>query len=101
MNHTVEGTVAGQPRHRGEFTEFSLACGPQSYRVIRMDKQWQIKDLLFLCDGQWLRVTGTAEEEKILATKIEITDCSNRNYLKEKGNGNSSITGTDSSDPQV
>lgn len=98
---TIEGTISGQPRRRGEFTEFSVECSPRCYHVIRVDKQWQIKDLIFLCEGQHLRVAGRMKEEKILANQVEILDCSVRNYNEERQYGNSCVTGTDPGDPQV
>ena len=98
---TIEGIIVDQPRRWGEFTEFFLGCGSRCYQVIRLDKQWQIKDLLFLCKGQILRVAGIAEEEIIVAKKIEIIDCSIRNDHKERQYGNSCITGTDPGDPQI
>ena len=92
---TMEGAIAGNPLQCDAFSEFTLECGPRNYRVIRIDRQWQIKDLLFLCEGQTLRVTGMLQPEGIVAEKIEILDCSIRTYYKEKAYGNSSIPGTD------
>jgi len=63
---TIEGTIVGQPRHCGGFVEFDLKCGSQNCLVIRLDKQWQIKDLLFLCHGQHLRVAGIQEDMGII-----------------------------------
>lgn len=98
---TIKGIVTGQPRCCGDFTEFSLESGPQRFQVIRLDKQWQIKDLLFLCEGQLLRITGVVEEKTILAKRIEILDCSVRNYHKEREYGNSCVEGTDPGNPQI
>ena len=92
---TLEGTIVGQPRRCGAFSEFDLKSGSQNHLVVRLDKQWQIKDLLFLCHGQQVWVTGVAEDTGIVAENIKITDCSVRNYYEEKEYGNSCITRTD------
>lgn len=97
----IEGTIAGNPLQCSAFTEFTLQCGPRNFRVIRIDRQWQIKDLLFLCEGQTLRVTGTAEPLGVVAEKIEILDYSVRTYYKENRYGNSSIPGTDPCHPKI
>ena len=92
---TIEGAIDGNPVQCGAFTEFILKCGSRNYRVIRIDRQWQIKDLLFLCEGQTIRVMGMLLPEGIVAEKIEILECSIRTYYKENAYGNSSIPGTD------
>ena len=97
----VEGIVAQEPRRLAEVTEFILQYGDSSCLIRRLDPQWQIKDLLFLCKGQHLRVTGTLVGACITAEKIEITDCSTRNYQKESEYGNSSIPAPDPGDPAV
>lgn len=98
---TLEGTIVGQPRRCGTFSEFDLKSGSQNHHVIRIDKQWQIKDLLFLCHGQHIWVTGIEEDTEMVAERITITDCSVRNYYEEKEHGNSCITRTDPGDPTI
>ena len=97
----IKGKLSGQPQRRGGITEFFLECSSQSFHVIRMDTQWQIKDLLFLCDEQILRVMGKRKDGEILADRVEIIDCSARNYIKERQYGDSCVTETDPGDSAV
>lgn len=97
----LQGVITAQPRTGDGFTEFYLQTGPRTHRVIRMDPQWQKKDIVFLCIGQTVTLWGTEDGGAILAEKIRITDCSERNYLGEDNHGNHSVPDPDPGDPAL
>ena len=83
----IKGTVLTQPRQWGTGVEFFLHSGEKVLRVIRLRREDQVRDILFLCIGQELVLCTYTGGSCIVAEKIRIVNYRERNYLlpgKEK-----------------
>lgn len=97
----TKGTVVTQPERFDDFLAFRLQTDDRTLTVIRTEPKDQKLDILFLCIGQQLILWGREKEGCLLANRIRIFSCAERNYLlqnKENGvfpNGNQAYPGTE------
>ena len=69
---TVQGVVVSPPQVIGRGTGFLLRTDRAVLRVLRQDRAWQLRDLIFLEPGQHVAVTGRQEAFCLWAQKILI-----------------------------
>ena len=103
MEVVMQGTILSQPQLLQDNVIFILKCGETAITVIRKNREAQKRDILFLCVGQQVLLLGCLEGSCVIADRIRIIDCGQRNYLLdtneigEKFYGNSAIDGNDAS----
>ena len=99
----MQGTILSQPQLLRGNVIFIIESDDATIAVIRKNREDQKRDILFLCVGQQVLLLGCLEGDCLIADKIRIIDCAQRNYLLdtneigEKFYGNSAIIGNDPS----
>lgn len=71
----ITGILTQAPVLTRECLEFTVLCQDRQLRIVRLDPKWQVRDILFLTEGQSLDIIGTPspqDPEKLLARKITI-----------------------------
>lgn len=107
MYTIIKGTILTQPRLLEGELLFFLDSGERTVMVVRRKQEDQMRDIVFLCIGQEVVLCAYTDEDCVIADKIRITNCENRNYLlpteenEEVLYGNTTIQGTDLGDPEI
>lgn len=78
----VTGTVLTQPQLYGAVLLFQVKTHSRILTVIRTEPEDKKRDLIFLCVGQQVILCGCQTDCCILAAKIRIVSCAERNYLE-------------------
>lgn len=99
----IQGTVISNPEVCQEHTQFHILTETGQYKIIRLDMQWQKKDIVFIRIGQIISVSGEKAEGSdpaVIAEKIQIID-DLRLSEEEEHYGHEAIGSADSGDQEV
>ena len=71
-----KGLITTDPVVATGYTWFKLQSGQDECIIIRLDPEWQKRDLVFLCVGQTVEVMGTCNpnHNSVTADRIVIVD---------------------------
>ena len=72
----INGIITTDPVAAAGYTWFKLQCSQGECIIIRPDREWQKRDLVFLCMGQTVEVMGTCNpnHNSVTADRIVIVD---------------------------
>ena len=83
---SLKGIVTTDPVAATGYTWFKLQCSQGECIIIRMDREWQKRDLVFLSIGQTIEVMGTRNQNQnhVTADRILILDYPAERLLQRK-----------------
>lgn len=81
-----KGLITTDPVAATGYTWFKLQSGQDECIIIRLDPEWQKRDLVFLCVGQTVEVMGTCNpnQNSVMADRILIQDYPPERLLQRK-----------------
>lgn len=83
---SLKGNIITDPVIATEYTWFKLQCNKKECNIIRLDREWWKRDMVFLCIGQTVEVMGkrNTNDNSIIADRILIRDYPSERLLQRK-----------------
>ena len=83
---SLKGIITTDPVTATGYTWFKLQSSQEECIIIRLDPEWQKRDLVFLCIGQTVEVMGThnPNHNSVTADRILILDYPPERLLQRK-----------------